>query len=141
MEKSLAFTLEFCLTLRQLVTISVKFRLWLKSTLVAPPSWETKSTSKKPGTFSSQSAKFLMGILFFNKLPGLVVDLPFILYLFLVSDKSLSMVAALIFKSLSLALSSGFISPHFSNTGIILDKKGVSLLEQIGLPPIIWTLS
>ena len=86
----------------QPVAISVKLRLWLKSPLVAPPSWETKSTSKKPGTFSSQSAKVLMGILFFSKVPGLVVDLPFILYRFLNSARSLSIVAALILKSFSL---------------------------------------
>ena len=108
----------------QPVEISVKFRLWLKSPLTAPPSCETKSTSKKPGTFSSQSAKVLMGIAFFSKVPGLVVDLPFILYLFLVSAKSLSMVAALIFHSFSLILRFSLISPHFSNTGTISDKKG-----------------
>jgi len=65
----------------QPVEISVKFKLWIKSPLTAPPSWETRSVSKKPGLASSQSAKVLIGILFFSKVPGLVVDLPFILYL------------------------------------------------------------
>jgi len=72
-----------------------------------------------------------MGILFFSKVPGLVVDLPFILYRFLDSARSLSIVAALILKSFSLTLGLSLISLHFSNTGMISDKKGASLLEQI----------
>jgi hypothetical protein len=113
----------------QPVQISVKLRLWLKSPLSAPPSWETRSTSKKPGLASSQSVKVLIGILFFSKVPGLVVDLPFILYRFLISANILSIVAALILKSFFLTLTFSLISPHFSNTGMISFKKGASLLE------------
>lgn len=93
----------------QEVQISAKLRLWLKFPLAAPLSWEIKSTSKKLGTFSSQLAKILTGIFFFSKVFDLVIDLPFILYFFLVSTNILSIVATLIFKSFSLTLVSSFI--------------------------------
>ncbi len=85
----------------QPVAISVKFRLWFTSPLKLPPSWLTKSTSKKPGLVSSQLLKVRMGIFFFKRLPGRVVDLPLICCFFLIGASSRSMVAGLMVKSFS----------------------------------------
>jgi len=101
----------------------VKFRLWIKSPLRLPLSWLTKSTLKKPGLVLSHPLKVRTGMVFFSKLPGLVVDLPLICCFFLINANSRSMVAAEIVKSFSLNFGVSFISPCLSNTGINSAKK------------------
>jgi len=115
----------------QLVAISVKLRLWITSPLEFPPSWLTKSTSKKPGLVWSHWLKVRTGIFFFKRLPGRVVDLPLICCFFRISANKRSMVAAEMVKSFSLTFEASFISPYFSNNGINSARKGANLLEQI----------
>jgi hypothetical protein len=72
-----------------------------------------------------------MGMLFFKRLPGRVVDLPLICCFFLIGAKSRSMVAGLMVKSFSFTWLVKVISPYFSSTAMNSPKKGASLLEQM----------
>jgi len=95
----------------QHVTISTKFKLWIKPPELFPPSWPTRSASTKPGFASSQSANVLIGIAFFSSEPGFVPDLPLpSLHLSLSGFRSLSMVEAETLSSFSLTAGYKFIS-------------------------------
>jgi hypothetical protein len=45
--------------------------------MILSPQWATLSISKNPGRFSCQSAKVRIGTQFFNRFPGLVVEIGF----------------------------------------------------------------
>ena len=68
--------------------------MWQNSPEALPPSWPTRSISKKPGSCSFQSAKVRIGIWCFRRLPGLVWVRPLICTRARSGLSSRSMVAA-----------------------------------------------